>query len=259
MTEIGAEAVAAEQLEATEAPLEGGNGEAEEVPQIPLGRFQEVNEARKALAGQNEELQRMNVELTERLQAIEDRLPQGGRPTELQGQDGEIQALPKAPDNLDQMEQISWYVREGIRQNLKSEMERLYPNLGDTIQGSQTLLQGEAERRWNGLCQGVGLDPADPVVRSAAKGLVEGGMAVEKALGEVKARISGTAGAPPAVRVARAETGHGAVSESVVSDSTVPFTHEAAVKAAKAGKRAPDLSIGEIFEAADRRRQARRQ
>lgn len=200
---------------------------------IPYARFKEINEERKALKAQLEELQ---TKLAERATPVAPAEP----------------ATPEAPpEHLSAEAKLNWYIEKGARRLIESE-------LGMPLKDAKTLLavgresaQDYAQRRWNDICRTNKVDPEDKEVMASVRDMVKKGYAPEDAIELSAARLGKGKFAPPSRAVATVEsegvTGVGSVERWIPRDKA-----EATAGAAK-GKKAPHLTIEEIFEARKRK------
>lgn len=201
---------------------------------VPYTRFREINEEKKGLRAENEALK---AELAELKKPAKPAAPE----------------LAEPPAHLSPDQKVQWYVEHHARGLLKRELGLDLAEIKAALEVSRALAGDHAERSWSEVCRANNVDPKDPAVRKEAAELLRAGVPVEKAAKVAAMLAKGNGKQTPAGTAANAETGGGMSSTQMMKDDWATFSKEEAVDAAHRGKRAPHLTVEQIFQRAAQR------
>jgi hypothetical protein len=235
-----------------ESDGDGDEDRARDRHTVPFERFDQVNEEKK-------KLQRQNAQLLAKLarKARQSEAPDGAN------SDAEdiLEELPAPPTTLSERQKIHFYVREGLRRQIKPILEKLLGSEIDQVKAAlaqaPTAAGHAAEAQYRDLCEQVGLDSKNTVVRAAFRAMyAENSEELEPIdiLKTIKGQIGGKPGSSddPPRRTVRALSSGSTPATGI--EKIFPRDKRHATELAMKGKKVPFFGVEEIFSNADKRR-----
>lgn len=237
------ETEAADTAEGGEEPAtEEAGSEAKVENQIPYARFKKINDERKALLEENARLKASAPKPSE---------PVADPKSKLTGK------LKVAPAGLNEMEQMEWYIANGVELHAPRVVETfMQEKFGMSLDAASAILAQSGQMthetivtRFEAACKDRGLDPRNEALRDSIGFIMDKNKftrfddAFNALYGETKA-----APAAPKRRPNGAEVG-GVQGSGLSKVSALPFTTAEATKLAAEGKRIGTPTVTEILAA----------